>query len=60
MIPPVFPSPTEVAPLLQKLEAAPGSVVPVAIDQPDVCNFCRVTWAWLSREERKTLKAALL
>jgi uncharacterized membrane protein len=23
------------------------------------CNFCKCTWAWLSKEERRTLKTAL-
>jgi hypothetical protein len=59
MIPPSFPSAAELQPALEKLEGHPGSVVLVAIEQPEVCNFTRVTWSWLSREERKALKAGL-
>ena len=54
MIPPRFPDPTELQPLLEKLEAYPGSVVLLAIEQPEVCNFCRVTF-----DERKALRRAL-
>jgi hypothetical protein len=59
MITPKLPGPAELAPYLPKLEAAPGSIVLVAIEVPEVCNFARATCVWLSREERKTLKAAL-
>jgi DNA excision repair protein ERCC-4 len=59
MIPPTFPSAEQLRPVLEKLEAHPGSLVLVAIEQPEVCNFCRVTWSWLSREERKALRRAL-
>ena len=59
MIPPRFPDPTELQPLLEKLEAHPGSVVLLAIEQPEVCNFCRVTVAWLRADERKALRRAL-
>ena len=41
------------------MESHPGSVVLIAVEQPEVCNFARCTAAWLSREERKTLKTAL-
>ena len=44
---------------LEKLERHPGSVVLIAIQIPEVCNFTRTTWAWLSREERKALRCAL-
>ena len=59
MITPKLPGPAELAPWIEKLEAAPGSIVLVAIEVPEVCNFARATCVWLSREERKTLKAAL-
>jgi hypothetical protein len=54
-----LPTPQELAPWIQKLESAPGSVVLIAVEQPEVCNFARCTAAWLSKEERKDLKAAL-
>ena len=59
MIFPQLPGPTELGPCLDQLERHPGSVILVAIEQPEVCNATRTTWAWLSREERRTLKAAL-
>jgi uncharacterized membrane protein len=59
MIFPRLPRPTELAPYLQKLEAHPGSIVLVAFEVPGTCNYARCTAAWLSWEERKTLKAAL-
>jgi hypothetical protein len=59
MIAPKLPRPAELRPYLQKLEAHPGSVILVAIEQPEVCNFARCTCAWLSREERKALRIAL-
>jgi hypothetical protein len=31
----------------------------VAIEIPEVCNFTRTAWAWISREERKALRRAL-
>jgi hypothetical protein len=51
MIFPQLPGPTELAPYLQKMEAAPGSVILIAIEQPGTCNFARCTAAWLSRGE---------
>jgi hypothetical protein len=59
MIPPQLPGPTELGPCLEQLERHPGSVILVAIEQPEVCNFTRCTWAWISREERIALKLAL-
>jgi hypothetical protein len=59
MIPPQLPGPTELGPCLDQLARHPGSVILVAIEQPEVCNFTRCTWAWLSREERKALRRAL-
>ena len=59
MIPPELPGPHELAPWIEKLEAHPGSVVLIAIEQPETCNFARCTAAWLSREERKAIRAAL-
>ena len=59
MIPPTWPSAAELQPALDKLEAHPGSLVLLAIEQPEVCNFCRVTFAWLSADERKALRRAL-
>ena len=46
-------------PQLDRLEANPDSVILLAIEQPEVCNFGGVTWAWLSKVERQTLKTAL-
>jgi hypothetical protein len=51
--------PGELAPYLQKLEGHPGSVILIAIEVPEVCNFARTTCAWLSAGERKALKSAL-
>jgi hypothetical protein len=59
MIPPQLPGPAELGPCLDQLERHLGSVILVAIEQPEVCNFTRCTWAWLSREERKALRRAL-
>ena len=60
LIAPCLPSISELQPQLEKLQACPGSVILVAIDQPEACcNFARCTWAWLSKEERKALKSAL-
>lgn len=59
MIPPKLPGPTELGPRLQQLYRHPGSVILIAIEQPEVCNFTRTTFAWLSREERKALRTAL-
>jgi len=59
MIPPKLPGPTELAPCVNQLERHPGSVILVAIEQPETCNFTRCTWAWLSGEERKALRRAL-
>jgi hypothetical protein len=59
MIPPKLPGPTKLGPCLEQLQRHPGSVILVAIEIPEVCNFTRTTWAWLSREERKTLRRAL-
>ncbi len=62
MIPPTLAlSRSSFGPALEKLEANPGSVILIAVESAEAhCNFCRVTWAWLSREERKALRAALL
>jgi hypothetical protein len=54
-----LPAPQDLAPWIEKLEAAPGSVVLIAVEQPEVCNFARCTAAWLSREERTVLRRAL-
>jgi hypothetical protein len=59
MIFPKLPGPTELAPYLQQLENHPGSLVLLAFEVPSTCNFARCTAAWLSREERRTLKATL-
>jgi hypothetical protein len=60
MIPPSFPSAEQLRSELQKLESAPGSVILVAVEPAEACcNFCKCTWAWLSREERKALKTVL-
>jgi hypothetical protein len=39
MIPPSLPSADDLQPLLDKLEANPGSVILIALDQPEVCNY---------------------
>ena len=54
-----LPTPQELQPWIEKLEAAPGSVVLIAVEQPEVCNFARCTCAWLSREERQAIRRAL-
>ena len=59
MINPILPTIEELRPQLDRLEANPGSVILLAIEQPEVCNFGRCTVAWLSWEERKTLRTAL-
>jgi hypothetical protein len=60
MIAPTLPSVEELHPWLNRLEANPGSVILIPIDQPEeVCNFTRIGWAWFSREEHKKLKQAL-
>jgi hypothetical protein len=59
MIPPKLPGPAELGPHLDQLERHPGSVILVAIERPEMCNFTRCTAEWLSREERQSLKTAL-
>ena len=60
MIPLTLPSVEQLRPELQKLESAPGSVILIAVEQAEARrNFCKCTWAWLSKEERRTLKTAL-
>ena len=54
-----LPAPHELAPWIEKLEAHPGSVVLIAVEQPEICNLARCTAAWLSREERTELRRAL-
>ena len=55
MIFPEFPKRDALLPSLRKPKARPGSVILLAIKQPEVCNFGTAP----CREERKTLKAAL-
>jgi hypothetical protein len=60
MIPPTFPSTEQLQPELEKLEAHPGSIVLLAIEPAEAhSNFCRVTVAWLSADERKALRRVL-
>jgi hypothetical protein len=59
VIPPTLPTTADLQSQLERLEANSGSVVIIAIEQPEVCNFTRCTWAWLSRTERQSLRAAL-
>ena len=40
--------------LLDRLECNSDSIIVIAIAQPEVRNFCRFTWAWLSKAERQT------
>jgi hypothetical protein len=58
MIAPTWPTPQELQPALEKLEVNHSSVILIAAESAR-CNFCRVTWAWLSRQERRALKSAL-
>ena len=55
MIAPAWPTPQELQPALEKLEAHPGSVILVAVESAEAhCNFCRITWAWLAgKSERR-------
>ena len=44
----------------RKIGGHPGSLVLLAIEPAEACcNFCRVTFAWLSVDERKALRRAL-
>ena len=54
-----LPTPQDLAPWIEKPEGHPGSVVLIAVEQPETCNFAACTAAWLSREERKVLRRAL-
>jgi hypothetical protein len=54
-----LPTPQDLAPWIEKLEGHSGSVVLIAVERPEVCNFARYAAAWLSQEEFRTLKAAL-
>jgi hypothetical protein len=54
-----LPTPQELAPWIQKLETHSGSVVLIAVELPEVCNFARATCASLSREERQAVRRAL-
>ena len=57
MIAPTLPTIEELRLWLEKLEQHECSVVLIAIEKAESCsNFCRVTWAWLSAADRKTLK----
>jgi hypothetical protein len=60
MIHPTLPPISELQPHLDKLEANQGSVVLIAIEVPEVCNFSRVTVGWFSKGERDALRKALL
>ena len=46
-----LPTPQDLAPWIEKLEGHPGSVVLIAVEIPEVCNFARCTAAWLSRRK---------
>lgn len=62
MLPPVFPTPEELAPALDKLERNAGSMVLVVLEQPGEysrSNWCQTTWAWFSKEDRKALRNAV-
>ena len=60
MIEPQIPTAADIKEALDKLEGHRGSVVLIAIEQLEACNFTRTTWAWLSREERKALHRAIV
>jgi hypothetical protein len=60
MIPPRLQSLADLQPLLEKLEAAPGSVVFIVLEGFKSRSDCRVSVAWLSREERESLRRDLL
>jgi hypothetical protein len=51
-----LPSIEDLQPQFDRLEANPGSVVLLAIEQPGICNFARVTEGWFSKEERKRVQ----
>lgn len=59
MIVPTLPPTAELQPHLDRLERNPGSIILLAIEVPEVCNFARVTVGWFDAEERKALRAAL-
>jgi hypothetical protein len=44
VIAPTWPTPQELRPALEKLEAGPGAVILIAVESAEArCNFCRVT-----------------
>lgn len=51
MILPILPTVEDLRPQLDRLEANPGSVILLAIEQPEVCNFARCTGAWPGRAQ---------
>ena len=61
MIPPHLPSATDLGAEFEKLDADPGSCIVIEIRKAEKeCNFGKVTWAWISKEERAALRSALL
>jgi hypothetical protein len=59
MLDPILPGLEQLKPWLSRLDANAGSVVLIALESFETRNDCRVTIGWLSKEERKSLKAGL-
>jgi hypothetical protein len=55
-----LPSPQMLKPWLKHLAASPGSCVIIAIELPLDSNKPRVAYAWLSEQERVSLRKALV
>ena len=55
-----LPTPEELRPSLDRLEANAGSIVLIVIEVPEICNFTRTMITWLSKQEREALRRALL
>jgi len=60
MIPPRIPSTEDLQPLLDKLEANPGSMILLAIEWPRQSqNFAQVGTGWFDSDARARLRRAL-
>jgi hypothetical protein len=55
-----FPSSAELEPWITRLVDHPGSMIVLAIENPREPNGPKVSWAWLSSEEREAIRKSLL
>jgi hypothetical protein len=60
LLPPELPLPEALAPWLKKLDEHPGSCVVITIEHLATQNFPAVRLGWLSNDERKRVRRAML